>query len=146
LQTGLGWHALAKSKYLYGGSPRGTCEYGQEQLRYHSTNNKPHARDSATRGCFPYLFPPLFPQREKQTAAMSVRNNLHVGVFIPSTAQLLDTACVDVFAISSRQYLSLLPMVPSHISCLAPEIKISYIGSQKPGKIPESKTVCLPLL
>lgn len=69
---------------------------------------------------------------------MSARQHLHIGVFIPSAsaAQLLDTACIDVFAISSYQYLSSMPMVPSHLSSLAPEIKISYIGSQKPGEIP----------
>lgn len=69
---------------------------------------------------------------------MNARNNLHIGVFIPSAsaAQLLDTACVDVFAISSYQYLSQLPMVPKHLSSLAPEVDISYIGSQKAGKVP----------
>ncbi|KAK2610444.1 hypothetical protein N8I77_003872 [Diaporthe amygdali] len=68
---------------------------------------------------------------------MSARQHLHIGVFIPSAsaAQLLDTACIDVFAISSYQYLSSMPMVPSHLSSLAPEIKISYIGSQKPGSL-----------
>lgn len=71
---------------------------------------------------------------------MTNRKHLHIGVFIPSpsAAQLLDTACIDVFAVSSYQYLSPLPIVPKHLSSLAPEIKISYIGSQKPGKIPEA--------
>lgn len=69
---------------------------------------------------------------------MSARKHLHIGVFIPSpsAAQLLDTACIDVFAIGSYQYLSPLPMVPSHLSSLAPEMTISYIGSQKPGENP----------
>ncbi|KAI3397590.1 hypothetical protein diail_10562 [Diaporthe ilicicola] len=68
---------------------------------------------------------------------MSARKHLHIGVFVPSpsAAQLLDTACVDVFAISSYQYLSPLPMIPSHLSSLAPEVTISYIGSQKPGSL-----------
>lgn len=72
---------------------------------------------------------------------MSSRKQFHVGVFIPSAsaAQLLDTACIDVFGIASYEYLSPLPIVPKEILSLAPQIKISYIGSQKAGKLIYSK-------
>lgn len=82
---------------------------------------------------------------------MSARKHIHVGVFIPSAsaAQLLDTACVDVFAISSHQYLSALDaldMAPKDLSSLAPEVKISYIGSQKSGEVPEIRSTPLMIL
>lgn len=68
---------------------------------------------------------------------MSARKNLHIGVFIPvpSGAQLLDTACIDVFGVASYEYLSPLSIVPKDLVSLAPEVKISYIGSQKSGEI-----------
>lgn len=70
---------------------------------------------------------------------MSDRKQFHIGVFIPSAsaAQLLDTACIDLFCIGSYEYLSPLPIVPKEITSLAPEVKISYIGSQKAGKVLE---------
>lgn len=70
---------------------------------------------------------------------MSARKQFHVGVFIPSAsaAQLLDTACVDLFCIGSFEYLSPLSIVPKEITSLAPGVKISYIGSQKAGKFLE---------
>ncbi|KUI67294.1 Isonitrile hydratase [Cytospora mali] len=59
------------------------------------------------------------------------RKHLHIGVFIPSpsAAQLLDLACVDIFAMMSHQYLHNLPMLPSHLTSLAPDITISYISA-----------------
>lgn len=69
---------------------------------------------------------------------MSARKNLHIGVFIPSPsgAQLLDTACIDVFGCASHEYLSALSsFLPTDLSSVAPEIQISYIGSQKSGEI-----------
>ncbi|KAI7783015.1 hypothetical protein LA080_012610 [Diaporthe eres] len=68
---------------------------------------------------------------------MSARTNLHIGVFIPapSGAQLLDTACIDVFCVASYEYLSALSIVPKDLVALAPEVKISYIGSQQSGSL-----------
>ncbi|KAM5356036.1 hypothetical protein ACJ41O_002682 [Fusarium nematophilum] len=56
---------------------------------------------------------------------------LHIGVFIPSGAQFLDVATVDVLASMSKEYLGQLPMLPAHIGTLAPSTKISYITSPK---------------
>ncbi|KAG5778787.1 hypothetical protein H9Q73_007563 [Fusarium xylarioides] len=55
---------------------------------------------------------------------------LRIGVFIPSSVQLLDLATVDVLASMSKEYLSLLPL-PAHISEIAPSTKITYITSPK---------------
>ena len=68
---------------------------------------------------------------------MSSRKQFHIGVFIPSAsaAQLLDTACVDLFCIGSYEYLSPLAIAPKEITSLAPGVKISYIGTEKAGKI-----------
>ncbi|KAI9150398.1 Isonitrile hydratase [Paramyrothecium foliicola] len=56
-----------------------------------------------------------------------------IGVFIPSETQVLDLACVDVFAMMSHQYLSVLPMVPSRITQLAPIVDIFYITAPETG-------------
>lgn len=84
--------------------------------------------------------------RQRTTTTMSARKNIHIGVFIPAPrgAQLLDTACIDVFGIASYEYLSELPILPKDLSSVAPEVKISYIGSQKSGEI--LKCQCLGLL
>ncbi|KAK6226712.1 ThiJ/PfpI family protein [Colletotrichum tabaci] len=50
-----------------------------------------------------------------------------IGVFIPSECQLLDMACIDVFAMMSKEYLGGLPMLPKHISALAPSVNFFYI-------------------
>ncbi|KAL4730028.1 hypothetical protein ACLX1H_002058 [Fusarium chlamydosporum] len=55
---------------------------------------------------------------------------LRIGVFMPSSVQLLDLATVDVLASMSKEYLGLLPL-PAHISNVAPSTKISYITSPK---------------
>ena len=55
---------------------------------------------------------------------------LRIGVFMPSSVQLLDLATVDVLASMSKEYLGLLPL-PAHISKMAPSIKITYITSPK---------------
>jgi len=53
------------------------------------------------------------------------RKTVRIGVFLPVGAQLLDTACIDVFATMSIEYLSLLEGVaPSPIVSLAPSVKI----------------------
>ncbi|RBR12542.1 uncharacterized protein FIESC28_08593 [Fusarium coffeatum] len=55
---------------------------------------------------------------------------LRIGVFMPSSVQLLDLATVDVLASMSKEYLGLLPL-PAHIGKMAPSIKITYITSPK---------------
>ncbi|KIL95245.1 hypothetical protein FAVG1_02178 [Fusarium avenaceum] len=55
---------------------------------------------------------------------------LRIGVFMPSSVQLLDLATVDVLASMSKEYLGLLPL-PPHISQMAPSTKITYITSPK---------------
>ncbi|ROW18162.1 hypothetical protein VPNG_00079 [Cytospora leucostoma] len=59
------------------------------------------------------------------------RKHLHIGVYIPSPsgAQLLDTACVDILAMMSHQYLSDLAGLPERLTSLAPDVTISYIGA-----------------
>ncbi|KAI7767716.1 hypothetical protein LZL87_001590 [Fusarium oxysporum] len=55
---------------------------------------------------------------------------LRIGVFMPSSVQLLDLATVDVLASRSKEYLHLFPL-PAHISEIAPSTKITYITSPK---------------
>ncbi|KAI1180798.1 ThiJ/PfpI family protein [Nemania sp. FL0916] len=57
-----------------------------------------------------------------------------IGVYIPGTVQLLDLACVDLFHMMSREYLSVLPMLPKHLIDMAPSVRIFYITS------PETKS------
>ncbi|KAI3325063.1 ThiJ/PfpI family protein [Xylariaceae sp. AK1471] len=54
-----------------------------------------------------------------------------IGVFIPGEAQVLDLACIDVFHMMSKEYLSIIPMIPKHIVDIAPSVHISYITSPK---------------
>ncbi|KAM0437719.1 hypothetical protein ACHAPT_002084 [Fusarium lateritium] len=56
---------------------------------------------------------------------------LRIGVFIPTGAQFLDVATVDVLASMSKEYLSGLPALPTHIGELAPSTKVIYITSPK---------------
>jgi putative intracellular protease/amidase len=57
--------------------------------------------------------------------APAARPSLRLGVFLPAGAQVLDTACVDVLATMSHEYLSLLEdLVPPPIINLAPSINI----------------------
>ena len=65
---------------------------------------------------------------------MAERKQVHVGVFVPSSAQLLDLACVDIFAISSHEYLSGLGILPAAVVDLAPSIKIHYVSAVQPGE------------
>ncbi|KAH7181351.1 hypothetical protein DER46DRAFT_641375 [Fusarium sp. MPI-SDFR-AT-0072] len=55
---------------------------------------------------------------------------LRIGVFMPTSVQLLDLATVDVLASMSKEYLHLFPL-PAHISEIAPSTKITYITSSK---------------
>ncbi|KAL2685249.1 hypothetical protein Neosp_006346 [[Neocosmospora] mangrovei] len=54
---------------------------------------------------------------------------LRIGVFVPTGAQFLDVATVDVLASMSKEYLGGLPHLPAHIAELAPSTKIIYITS-----------------
>lgn len=63
-------------------------------------------------------------------STMSSSKQLRIGVFMPSTVQLLDLATVDVLATMSSEYLGILPL-PSHIGSMAPSTKITYITSPK---------------
>lgn len=58
--------------------------------------------------------------------------HIRIGVFIPSDAQLLDVACVDVLGVTSKEYLGVLPL-PSHIGDIAPRVSIYYIGVPTQG-------------
>ncbi|KAH8675708.1 ThiJ/PfpI family protein [Xylariales sp. PMI_506] len=63
------------------------------------------------------------------------RKTVRIGVFIPTECQLLDQACVDVFASMSYEYLSLMSdIIPKVVIESAPSIKVYYIGSVKPGE------------
>ncbi len=59
----------------------------------------------------------------------ATRTKVRIGVFMPSEVQLLDLACVDLFAMLSHDYLIQLKMLPSSLTDLAPEISISYVGT-----------------
>ncbi|KAJ2990524.1 hypothetical protein NUW58_g2907 [Xylaria curta] len=59
------------------------------------------------------------------------KSQIKIGVFVPGSAQLLDLACVDVFHMMSKEYLSVIPILPKHIVDLAPSIQIFYIASSK---------------
>ncbi|KAH7014526.1 uncharacterized protein B0I36DRAFT_299457 [Microdochium trichocladiopsis] len=55
---------------------------------------------------------------------------LHVGVFIPADAQVLDLSCVDIIGTMSAEYMSqVASVVPPSVRDLAPAIKFYYIGS-----------------
>jgi len=64
------------------------------------------------------------------------RTTIRIGVFVPADPQLLDIACIDLFASMSYEYLSLLDfMVPATMYELAPSVKISYIGTVEAGEL-----------
>ncbi|PKS05421.1 hypothetical protein jhhlp_008797, partial [Lomentospora prolificans] len=52
-----------------------------------------------------------------------------VGVFIPTDTQLLDTACVDIFGMLSKDYMEVLEDLPKHLVGIAPVVKIFYISA-----------------
>ncbi|KAL1884305.1 hypothetical protein VTK73DRAFT_3289 [Phialemonium thermophilum] len=54
---------------------------------------------------------------------------VRIGVFLPSGAQVLDTACVDIFGMMSIDYLGPIEGIPEPIKALAPRVTIAYIGS-----------------
>lgn len=59
--------------------------------------------------------------------------HIRIGVFIPTGAQFLDVATVDVLGTMSKEYLSQLEMLPSHVAAAAPNVTISYITSPRQG-------------
>ncbi|KAF7561144.1 hypothetical protein G7046_g3020 [Stylonectria norvegica] len=59
--------------------------------------------------------------------------HIHIGVFIPSGAQVLDVATVDILGVMSKEYLDALEFLPAHVKALAPHVKISYISSLEQG-------------
>ncbi|KAK4191756.1 class I glutamine amidotransferase-like protein [Podospora australis] len=63
------------------------------------------------------------------------RQTIHLGVLLATEVQLLDLACVDIFASASHEYLSLLNLVPAPIKNLAPSVKIYYVSSAQPGTL-----------
>lgn len=69
-------------------------------------------------------------------AAASDRPTVRIGVFLPSGAQLLDTACVDLFDMMSHEYLSALSALeklPQAVSDIAPHVWIAYVGTVAAG-------------
>ncbi|KAI9903787.1 hypothetical protein N3K66_000316 [Trichothecium roseum] len=60
---------------------------------------------------------------------MPNENVVKIGVFLPADTQLLDMACVDVYAMMGKDYLAPLTMLPKHISEAAPHVKLLYITS-----------------
>lgn len=60
---------------------------------------------------------------------MSKSSPVKIGVFVPGECQLLDMACVDVLHMMSKEYLSVIPMLPKHILDIAPSVDIFYITS-----------------
>jgi transcriptional regulator GlxA family with amidase domain len=60
---------------------------------------------------------------------MSKDRVVKIGIFVPSE---VDTASIDVLAVMSREYLSLLDMVPAHVTAAAPRVSFHYISL--PGK------------
>ncbi|KAI0810526.1 hypothetical protein GGR55DRAFT_112123 [Xylaria sp. FL0064] len=67
------------------------------------------------------------------------KSAVKIGVYIRNGSQLLDLACIDVFHMMSKEYLSILPMLPKHIPDLAPSVEILYITA------PELKSETVPL-
>ncbi|KAK3397954.1 class I glutamine amidotransferase-like protein [Sordaria brevicollis] len=57
----------------------------------------------------------------------SNQNVVRIGVFIPYEAQLLDTACIDIFGSMSKEYFAMVgdALVPPALSALAPSVDIS---------------------
>jgi transcriptional regulator GlxA family with amidase domain len=66
--------------------------------------------------------------------ATSTRLTIRIGVFAPSSCQILDMACVDIFGMMSIEYLSFMKdMLPAHLLSLAPSISFYYISALPAG-------------
>ncbi|KXJ88009.1 hypothetical protein Micbo1qcDRAFT_215360 [Microdochium bolleyi] len=64
----------------------------------------------------------------------SDKATVHVGVFIPAEAQLLDFACIDIIGSMSASYMAgAAAIVPASVLALAPPVQFYYIGSVQPG-------------
>lgn len=75
----------------------------------------------------------------KRFSAHPLRETVNVGVYIPSGAQLLDAACIDIIGTMSHEYLSLLQdILPAAIIKSAQSIKIYWIGAPKESTIMRS--------
>lgn len=67
---------------------------------------------------------------------MPKRPVFRIGVFAPTTVQLLDLAGVDIFHMASHAYLALLTdLVPASLLALAPDVEIVYISQVPPGSL-----------
>ncbi|KAK0731210.1 class I glutamine amidotransferase-like protein [Lasiosphaeris hirsuta] len=61
---------------------------------------------------------------------------IRIGVFMPSGAQVLDMACVDIFGTISYEYVKeQASFIPAPIITLAPSVEIIYIGTAQPGEL-----------
>ncbi|KAK5637499.1 hypothetical protein RRF57_013214 [Xylaria bambusicola] len=79
--------------------------------------------------------PTIFTDVNKVSKAPDKRPVVRIGVFIPTDAQVLDTAGVDIFGSMSYEYLSLLVhMVPQVVVDSAPSVQILYVGSVAAGE------------
>lgn len=78
--------------------------------------------------------------------ATTTRKTVHVGVFIPTEAQLLDMACVDIIGSMSYGYMSLVStMIPASVLALCPNVRFYYISAVQPGQpIPLTAETSIP--
>lgn len=79
---------------------------------------------------------------------------VHIGVFLPTGAQLLDFSCVDIFGTMSKEYMSIVagtaeptgaahattdtsatigPLLPASVAAAAPPVRIYYITEHGPS-------------
>ncbi|KAI1813979.1 ThiJ/PfpI family protein [Poronia punctata] len=68
---------------------------------------------------------------------------IKIGVLLANTPQLLDLACIDIFHMMSREYLSLLDFLPKYIAASAPSVQIYYIVS--PSSSSDGNDIKAPL-
>ncbi|KAI0512459.1 class I glutamine amidotransferase-like protein [Xylaria bambusicola] len=77
----------------------------------------------------------IFTDVNKVSKAPDNRPVVRIGVFIPTDAQVLDTAGVDIFGSLSYEYFSLLShMLPQVVIDSAPSVQILYVGSVAAGE------------
>ncbi|KAH7328396.1 ThiJ/PfpI family protein [Stachybotrys elegans] len=60
--------------------------------------------------------------------------HVRIGVFIPTMAQTLDTATVDVLGVMSKEYMGVLDSLPAHVAAMAPNVSVFYITSPSVGE------------
>lgn len=67
------------------------------------------------------------------------KDTIQIGVYIPGISQLLDAACVDIFATMSRKYLQTVDFIaPAPIIDMSQDIQIHWIGTAAPGTTVET--------